>query len=522
MSLLKSLIFSVTKGIYKLHLQYPMNLVLLSLLSCYTAVMTAASASIFQSSSGIAMQVFREKTNREQLSHMISYISRADVNAPHSVVFATANKNVEELTEVLHDVSNPSSVNYGKHWTKQKVVDFTFNREAYEAVMNFISSTDEVVVNAQTLHGEYIFATAPVHVWEKMFGTTFHVYVVEGKHIIRAEEYSLPAALHNHVSTVLNTVQFHPPNMLEKKKAQKPIPSSQGPSSNPMLSALSASENDLTSTSAVQSIPFGAVAPTLIKTFYSVPNNITGSKLVSQAVYESEGGRLCMQDLISFEEIFDLPYQHVSIVVRNQDDDYYETGDDYNTYLPCDFNAIGYTKSNLNVQYITAIAPGAKTFLDYSHAFMLGWITSVVNSEAPANVLLFSWGSYEKYFPVSYLSAFNTEAIKLGVMGSTIVVPSGNDGVSSYFARGNSSQCGYTAFFPASSPYVLTVGATRGPEVNSPEVACQSEAGNNDRSSADYFPEITSGGGFSNASVFRLIVASFSVLILLLVRCYCF
>ena len=495
---------------HKRYLQiYSMNLVLLSLLSCYTAVITAASASIFQSSSGIAMQVFQEKSNRERLSHMISYISRADVNAAHSVVFAMVNKNMDELTNVLHDVSNPSSANYGKHWTKQEVVDFTFNREAYEAVMNFISSTDEVVVNTQTLHGEYIFATAPVHVWEKMFGTTFHVYLVEGNHIIRAEEYSLPAALHNHVSTVLNTVQFHPPNMLEKKKVQKPIPSSQGPSSNPMLSALSASENDPTSTSAIQSIPFGAVVPALIKSFYSVPNNITGSKLVSQAVYESRGGRLCKQDLVSFEDVFDLPHQHVSIVVRNQDDDYYEIVDDYNTYLPCDFNAYGYGESNLDVQYITAIAPGAKTFLDYSHAWMLGWITSVVNSEAPANVYSISWGSYEKYLPVSYLSAFNTEAIKLGVMGSTIVVSSGDDGVSPYSASGNSSQCGYTALFPASSPYVLTVGATRGPEVNSPEVACQSGAGNLDPSSTDYFPLITSGGGFSNASVFRFIVASF-------------
>ena len=404
---------------------------LLSLLRCCAAV--------------TAMHVFKERSNREHLPHIIPYVSRADMNAPHSVVFAVANRNMEGLTEVLNDVSDPSSVNYGKHWTKQEVVDFTLNGEAYEAVMNYISSTNEVVVNKKTLHGEYIFATAPVHVWENMFATTFHVYEVEENHIIRAEEYSLPAALYDHVSTVLNTVQFHPPNMLEKKKVQqRPISSS---------SKGLSSENDPASSTihtATQSIPFGTVTPALIKSFYSVPNNITGSKLVTQAVYESNGGRFCQQDLRSFEDAFGLPHQHVSIIVRNQDDDSNDNvgGDDYNTFLPCDLNAPAHGASDLDVQYITAIAPGARTFLDYSTEWMLAWITSVVNSETPANVYSIGYYSYEKYLPLSYITAFNTEAIKLGVMGSTIVVTSGDDGASSFHARKNPTQCGYTAFFP--------------------------------------------------------------------------
>ena len=43
--------------------------------------------------------------------------------------------------------------------------------------------------------------------------------------------------------------------------------------------------------------------------------------------------------------------------------------------------------------------------------------------------------------------------------------------------------------FPASSPYVLSVGGTMGPEAGGLEVACQS----------DGWGTITSGGGFSRA-----------------------
>lgn len=92
---------------------------------------------------------------------------------------------------------------------------------------------------------------------------------------------------------------------------------------------------------------------------------------------------------------------------------------------------------------------------------------------------------------IIYLHIYDnsTEASKLGVQGVTILVASGDDGALSSTAVGNPGNCGYSPLFPASSPYVLSVGATSGPESNNPEIACQSFGG-------DIL--ITSGGGFSN------------------------
>ena len=85
----------------------------------------------------------------------------------------------------------------------------------------------------------------------------------------------------------------------------------------------------------------------------------------------------------------------------------------------------------------------------------------------------------------------NTELMKLCAMGVTVVVASGIDGASGppYLNQSNKPvPCAYDPVFPASSPYVTSVGATMGVESGTPEVACQSDKGG----------IITSGGGFSN------------------------
>eukprot|EP01042_Synura_sphagnicola_P036462 gene36462-biopygen6382 len=82
------------------------------------------------------------------------------------------------------------------------------------------------------------------------------------------------------------------------------------------------------------------------------------------------------------------------------------------------------------------------------------------------------------------MNTFNVEAMKLGVMGTTIVVATGDNG-----ANGDGS-CGYDTSFPATSPYVTAVGATMGPESRLPEVVLSSALG----------AQATSSGGFSSLS----------------------
>ena len=82
------------------------------------------------------------------------------------------------------------------------------------------------------------------------------------------------------------------------------------------------------------------------------------------------------------------------------------------------------------------------------------------------------------------VAAFDTEAMKLALQGVTLLAASGDSGVSGDDAI---PACGYNPDFPASSPWVTSVGATQGPEWGWTETACSGiNCG------------FTSGGGFSN------------------------
>jgi len=115
----------------------------------------------------------------------------------------------------------------------------------------------------------------------------------------------------------------------------------------------------------------------------------------------------------------------------------------------------------------------------------------VANSTSHSDVYSISYGIPESYLLYSAQPQLvNIELIKLCAMGITVVVASGDDGApgSKYRNKyGNHLYCAYDPSFPASSPYVTSVGATMGVESGTPEVACQSDKGG----------VITSGGGFS-------------------------
>ena len=82
---------------------------------------------------------------------------------------------MDQLTHVLEDLSDSSSSKYGKHWSKSEVAEFTANKRSYSAVMDYLLAKEGVDIYQQSLYGEYIFARAPVHVWEDVFATTFQL-----------------------------------------------------------------------------------------------------------------------------------------------------------------------------------------------------------------------------------------------------------------------------------------------------------------------------------------------------------
>lgn len=108
---------------------------------------------------------------------------------------------------------------------------------------------------------------------------------------------------------------------------------------------------------------------------------------------------------------------------------------------------------------------------------------------APSLIQSISWGPGEAGHSASLMNRMDEEFAKLAARGVTFLSSSGDDGVNDRTARGNPSACGLAPQYPASSPWVLAVGGTMGPEYLKPERTAATDA--------PKFCDITSGGGFS-------------------------
>ena len=200
----------------------------------------------------------------------------------------------------------------------------------------------------------------------------------------------------------------------------------------------------------------GFVTPQLLYNYYNISSPY-GPSLVSQAVYEIINDALNPDDLTNFQNFFSLPVTPIAQVIGGHVDT--------NACNPSVYS--GCITSNLDTQYIMAVAQGTPTTYYYTDSEWDDWITDVANSSNPANI---GYNSYEDFIATSVKDAFNIQAIKLGVMGTTILAASGDDGVIDFL-----NNCGYYPQFLASSPYVTAVDGTVGLESGNPEIACTSQ-----------------------------------------------
>jgi subtilase family serine protease len=159
----------------------------------------------------IKPHVFKERIAGLRRPDLIK-LNRISPETDHKVIFVIKQRNLEELKRILHDVSDPSSINYGKHKTRQEVADLTANLISRDYLVSYLTSVGATDLS-ETLDGEYVTANAPIRLWEEMFHTEFFMFhqtqdLDRIKKFVRAEHYYIPVSLDAHVESVFNTVQM--------------------------------------------------------------------------------------------------------------------------------------------------------------------------------------------------------------------------------------------------------------------------------------------------------------------------
>jgi tripeptidyl-peptidase-1 len=207
-----------------------------------------------------------------------------------------------------------------------------------------------------------------------------------------------------------------------------------------------------------------------------------GNSNASQCVFGTHNQYFSPTDLTKFQQQYGLPVQAV-----------YDSIGGHESSAVCDATAESCTEGNLDVQYIMAVGQNVPTMFYYDNStsefvlhYMVG-VLSMPNSSRPL-VHSISYGAMEHTMDGSIMQSFETVMKRLSALGVTVLAGSGDDGVGGLIVKSNHSLCGYYAVWPSTSPYVISVGATQGPESDMDEVACSSNTNGT----------ITSGGGFSD------------------------
>ena len=371
--------------------------------------------------------IFKERCKHLSSRSNVEKRDRIRHDQTHEVIFAVQQKNIDELTNILYDISDPDSPNYGQHWSKDEVTEFTSNPEGRDAIVSYLSTNGASVVS-ETRAGEYITARAPIRVWEKMFNTEFFAFRMTHsdagvKNLIRAEHYSVPRELDKHLASVFNTIEMFDQIFRHKQ-------------------SVSMAKKGEFSTAGT-----GYMTPDALRSYYNM-SGASGSINSTQAIYGSVNQYFSPANLAWFQAWANSPVIPAASLIGGH-------VDDQKCYIHSNC-----AETNLDMQYIMTLSPYSPTTYWYSDNWFTGFLSEVANTVKPPKVISMSYGSLETNMVASVYIGFDTAAIKLGMQGTTLFSSSGDDGVSPFYARTDGSKCGYVPVFPTSSPYVISVGGT--------------------------------------------------------------
>ncbi|KAJ9603206.1 hypothetical protein H2200_012501 [Cladophialophora chaetospira] len=397
----------------------------------------------------------------------------------------------ESLEHHLHQVSDPSHPRYGQHLTQEQVHDFLKPAdETFDLVRAWLvdNSIDPSFCNINTAR-DWITVTLPVATIEQLLDTKYSVYEhQDGTRLVRTTSWSLPQALHEHITTIQPTTAFLRANPKGKTVLDVPID---------VDLAQAVKVADAANTTTIRgACNFGGMTPKCLRTLYNtinykpqVPNNnsIAFNNFLGEVSNRSDA-RTFLQNFRP--DAVDSAYAGTQISINGGA---YDNGTapagiegnlDLETILGLvyptpvtlyttggepPFNADKFTPTNTNEPYLT--------WLLFLRDQDLSTIPKVIST---------SYGDHEQTVPPSYAKTVCNQFAALGAQGISLFFSSGDFGVganSSCVTNDGKNRTAFMPSFPASCPYVTSVGGTMGyPEV----VAYDTRNG------------FVSGSGFSN------------------------
>ncbi|KUJ23903.1 putative alkaline serine protease AorO [Mollisia scopiformis] len=449
--------------------------------------------------------------------------------------------NLDIAHELLMELADPMSDNYGKHMSAKEVGDlFRPKSESIESVRDWLHSSGIDIDRHQVSPGRgWLKFEATIDELESLLSTEYHVYEhsdTEALHI-GCDTYHVPLGVHPHIDFISPTVSTIQIKRGAKKQKRGETTKASPASFPPIVKPANLNLDPASFASDASTIPcYTAVTPDCLRTLYGIPKGSLKHKGNEIGIFEDgdwydqqdldltfaaispnipngshpalegiDGGiapfsfdgfeQIGIESLLDMSIIMPLVYPQTAVLFQVDDLTALETSSGFgDTFLDaldasyCTFE--GGDDPTLDPQYPdTAQAPGAAngTGITYPLPEMCG-------AYKPTNVISVSYGLGENTFSFFYENRQCVEYLKLGLQGTTVVYASGDSGVSNRGecivpsnATYNGDPGAFSPSFPAACPYLTSVGAT---QIN-PDDRTETAVAVADE-------EYYSGGGFSN------------------------
>ncbi|CAK5270748.1 unnamed protein product [Mycena citricolor] len=379
-----------------------------------------------------------------------------------------AQNNLEGLETKLLAAATPGSATYGQWLSKEEVDSFsTPTAETTAAVSEWLSSNglSSTLVSPS---GDWISVSVPVSKANELLGADYRVFThtASGTESIRTLEYSIPAALKDHVRVVTPTTSFSGSRSLPRVMAvrsKQPEPRA-APAPAPVSDAVHVSCND-------------TMTPRCLQSMYRIPKTPAKSKKGSIGVvgmYEQWANREDLKDFLE-EQRPDMNSSTTFGLLSLDNGTDSQAPDDASVEANMDIQLTVGLATNVPVTFVSL----GTNNTDGADGGYLDIITGLIAESAPPQVLTTSYGLLaESYLSEPLTVAMCNSYMQLSARGVSILFASGDGGVSST----PGVQCNGTAFAPTfpSCPYATLVGATSG----MPETGAALSAGG----FSNYFP----------------------------------
>jgi tripeptidyl-peptidase-1 len=346
---------------------------------------------------------------------------------------------------------------------------------------------------------DWIEAWVPVESAERLLDTEYYVFEHEdGTQLVRTPEWSLPLHLHEHVDTIQPTTSFF--RSSPQKFDYLQFPEWNDPDYTPPTNATINAVCNITS-----------VTPECFMTLYSTKGYEVKAAGAGQIGFNNFLGEVPIRpDTAKFLGKYRPEavkaaggYKQISIAGGPTQD-----GPLNSTQLEAGTSR----EANLDVQAITGISypipvtaystggippfiPDLSTPTNSNEPYLV-WVNYVLGLSNIPQVISTSYGDDEQSVPQSYALRVCQQFAQLGARGVSLLFASGDNGVGTNqtcFSNDGKNASTFLPSFPASCPYVTTVGATHRfePEVVAYRPSVQLPDGT-------VVNAYASGGGFSN------------------------